>query len=241
MSGVRSGNEVAAAILESSGPAALPVGAWVEGGSLIRVGNAAVGSLRAANFGAVSSTNVAHGNTSPAAAGAQQYSGRLEAVAQGYKTDAPAGSVEVRAGWELRPVQGAAAPSAQVVVGTKVGAAAWVDRIILSTDGSLLWATDGGGSIGANGANRPDIIYAKTSVRASGAIFQNNCYAGAVRVSASVAASGEAGILAIGYGLGSPDSVAPTFANVPTGCTSQVWLTWNYNNKVTYIPGFQAP
>lgn len=228
-------------IRETSTPAALPVGAWVEGGALIRVGNAAAGSLRAANFGAVSSTNVAHGNTSPAAAGAQQFSGRSELVAQGYKTDAPAASVEVRAGWELRPAQGAAAPSAQCVFSTKIGAAAWVDRVILTDGGNLLWAADGGGNIGANAANRPDIIYAKTSIRAGGAIFTNNVYSGAFRCSASVAASGEAGILAIGYGLGSPDSVAPTFANVPTGCTSQVWLTFNYNNKPTYIPGFQAP
>lgn len=235
---------IASALTETSGPTVLPVGAWAEGGALVRIaGPSAVGSLRAANFGSTSATNVAHGNSTPAAVGAQQYSGRVESVASGWKTDATAGPVEVRCGWETRPVQGAAAPTFQHVFSAKIGAAAWTDRIILTDGGNLLWATDGVGDIGAASANRPNNVYAKTSVRSAGAVITNNIYAGCMRINSTVAATGggESGVLAIGYGLGTAGSGAPTFANVPDGYTACVWLTFNHNNKVTYVPGFQAP
>lgn len=44
----------------------------------------------------------------------------------------------------------------------------------VNSTGSLLWATDGGGSIGANGSQRPDVVYSRTALRTGGFLSVTN-------------------------------------------------------------------
>lgn len=74
-------------------------------------------------------------NTTDAAAGAQQYSPVDWHVGQGWKTNATAASQEVRMGWQVRPVQGAAAPSGAMHLLKQIAGGAISSVFNVDTDG----------------------------------------------------------------------------------------------------------
>lgn len=76
-------------------------------------------------------------NTTAAAAGAQQYSPRLHFTGQGWKTNATAASQSVDFINELRPVQGAANPTGNLVWAASVNGAAYSDLVTLTTAGDF--------------------------------------------------------------------------------------------------------
>jgi len=91
-------------------------------------------SVRTWGIGATSTQGECLENTTPAATGVQQYSPRREVAGKGWKTDATAASVDCRVGEEVRPVQGAAAPSFVYALMQKIGSASWGDLFTLTSD-----------------------------------------------------------------------------------------------------------
>lgn len=88
-------------------------------------------------IGATSTDGVVFENTNPAAAGAQQYSPRAKWIGQGWKTNATAASMEVDFVAELRPVQGAAAPTGKWVLSGQVAGGGYIDALIVDTSGNI--------------------------------------------------------------------------------------------------------
>ncbi len=76
-------------------------------------------------------------NSTAAAAGAQQYSPGISQIGQGWKTDATAGSQPIEVRRELRPAQGAAAPTYSYVLMGRVNNGAWVDLLTTTSTGGL--------------------------------------------------------------------------------------------------------
>ena len=81
-------------------------------------------------------------NSTAAAAGAQQASGSVWQAAQGWKTDATAASVECLYHSEVLPIQGAAAPTAELQWYGKIGGGADT-RLMALNSGGRLEATGG--------------------------------------------------------------------------------------------------
>lgn len=76
-------------------------------------------------IGTTSETGLIVENTTAAAAGAQQYSPMLCQEGQGWKTDATAGSQSVEFCWEVQPVQGTSAPTANYILKRSINGGAF--------------------------------------------------------------------------------------------------------------------
>jgi hypothetical protein len=72
-----------------------------------------------------------------AAAGQQQYSGRLRFSGQGWKTTATAASQQVDLIMELRSVQGTANPSSLFAIATQINSGGYTDRLTLDNLGNF--------------------------------------------------------------------------------------------------------
>ncbi len=94
-------------------------------------------------------------NTTAAAAGAQQWS-TIRTSASGWKTDATAGPITVLFDACLETIQGTAAPTSILRMGTKVGAAAQIDNLLLFSSGGV-----GLGGAADPGAGNLGILAAK--------------------------------------------------------------------------------
>lgn len=94
----------------------------------------------ALNLGTTTTAGVTLTNTTAAAAGAQQYSPGLSQIGQGWKTDATAASQPVETRWELRPVEGAAAPTYTVALTGRINNGAWTDLITSTSGGTVTTA-----------------------------------------------------------------------------------------------------
>ena len=68
-------------------------------------------------------------NNTAAATGVQQYSPGLSFIGQGWKTNATAASQSVEVRSELRPVEGAAAPTGYLAIARRVNEGAWGDVV----------------------------------------------------------------------------------------------------------------
>lgn len=88
-------------------------------------------------LGTTTTAGVTLQNTTAAAAGAQQYSPGLSFIGRGWKTNATAASQPVETRFELRPVQGAAAPTYTFALLGRVNVGAWGDLLTVSSSGSL--------------------------------------------------------------------------------------------------------
>jgi len=95
-------------------------------------------------------------NNTAAAAGAQQYSPMLCQEGQGWKTDATAGSQSVEFCWEVQPVQGTSAPTANYILKRSINGGAF------STVGTF---TSGGQFITPNGSAANPAIQLGSPVR----------------------------------------------------------------------------
>jgi len=96
-------------------------------------------------IGTTNATGIELTNTTAAANGAQQQSPDLLFTAQGYKTNATAGSQSVQFRHFLLPVQGAANPSSSYFIQTSVNGGAWSTRLQLDSGNN--WVL---GTVGAN-------------------------------------------------------------------------------------------
>lgn len=73
-------------------------------------------------------------NATQAAAGAQQISPGLRLHGHGYKTNAPAGSVNVDFQIDVLPVEGATAPTANLRFRSKIGAGVYADKFVVKSN-----------------------------------------------------------------------------------------------------------
>lgn len=94
------------------------------------------------SIGATSNDGIILQNTTAAAPGAQQYSPRLRLTGQGWKTNATAASQAVDWIAEVRPVQGAASPTANLALLYQVNGGGFTDAI---STGQIL--VNGGASV----------------------------------------------------------------------------------------------
>ena len=76
-------------------------------------------------------------NTTAAAAGAQQYSPGLTLQGSGWKTDATAAAQNVAFQWQTRPVQAAAAPTADMVLWYSINGGAYGERFNINSIGAM--------------------------------------------------------------------------------------------------------
>jgi hypothetical protein len=90
--------------------------------------------------GATSTDGLALETTTAATAGAQKYSPRMRLKGKGWKTNATAASQDVDFAWEVRPVQGAAAPTGQLVWSAAINGGSYTDLFNV-TSGGVLTAT----------------------------------------------------------------------------------------------------
>jgi hypothetical protein len=72
---------------------------------------------------------------------------------------------------QVRPIQGAAAPTGRLYFSSAIDEGSLTDHWYLSSDGKLLWAVDGAGTIGASFGSRPSTVFVKTSVDVGDAMF----------------------------------------------------------------------
>jgi len=100
-------------------------------------------------------------NTTAAAAGAQQYSPLVRRRANGWKTDATAASQAVEFADQVRPVQGAAAPTGALHWLSQIDGGGWTSRMNLDSAGVLTVSGDtdtthvfGRNKIGSTGGDR---------------------------------------------------------------------------------------
>jgi hypothetical protein len=87
-------------------------------------------------------------NTTAATVGVQQFSPRLRLTGQGWKTTATAGSQTVDFAIETQPVQGAANPTANLVIKSQINAAGYNSVALITKDGYFL-----GGMLTGGGAS----------------------------------------------------------------------------------------
>lgn len=94
-------------------------------------------------IGATPSSGFILTNTTAAAAGAQQYSPAIQLHGSGWKTDATAGAQDVD--WRVYsvPVQGAAAPTANVLFDYSVNGGAYANKMTLTSASKLSFAAGG--------------------------------------------------------------------------------------------------
>ena len=85
-------------------------------------------------------------NQTAAALGAQQYSPRFSQIGQGFATSTTA-SMPVELGWEVRPVQGAAAPSYEYYLTGRVNQGAWSTLVYTNNSGD--WIASGNIAVAA--------------------------------------------------------------------------------------------
>jgi len=118
--------------------------------------------LQRTGLGTTTKAGIPLENPTAAAAGAQQYSPGLSLIGQGWKTDATAASQPVEARFELRPVQGAAAPTYLFALMGRVNAGTWSNVLTVTSDGDVtsLARLFSGGSIRLPNAN---VVYWATS------------------------------------------------------------------------------
>jgi hypothetical protein len=88
-------------------------------------------------IGAVSTNGFVLRNTTPAAAGAQQYSPRILLEGQGWKTNATAASESVRFAFEVQPVQSTADPIGNLAFLVSVNNGAFVNAVTFSKSGDV--------------------------------------------------------------------------------------------------------
>ena len=86
---------------------------------------------------AVSADGLVLATTTPATVGAQKYSPRMRMRGFGWKTDATAASQAVDFAFEVRPVQGAAAPTGNLVWGSAINGGSYSDLMSLSSGAFL--------------------------------------------------------------------------------------------------------
>jgi hypothetical protein len=95
-------------------------------------------------------------NTTSAANNSQQYSPRLHFTGQGWKTNATAASQTVDFIEEVRPVQGAASPTGNLVWAAQVNAGGYSDLMTLTS----------GGNLGIGTTSPGDLLHVNGSVKA---------------------------------------------------------------------------
>ena len=120
----------------------------IHGGVFDVTGAGAIDAAGTASFfgtaiGATSTDRIILANLAPAAAGAQQWSPRVQWLGYGWKTNATAASQQVNFIAELQTVQGTAAPSGELVFSSQVNAGGYVPVLSLG----------GGVAIGASTAD----------------------------------------------------------------------------------------
>jgi hypothetical protein len=135
-------------------------------------------------IGATTTAGYTLQNPTAAAAAAQQYSPGFSQIGQGWKTDATAASQPVEVRWELRPVQGAAAPTYNYAVMGRINNAAWLDLYSITSTGvsSTASSIQTSGNLVANAGNvnagAGNDIYFNTRMRftsaADGVVAQTN-------------------------------------------------------------------
>ena len=91
-----------------------------------------VATLTRTSVGTTSADGLVLTNTTAAAAGAQQYSPRLRLTGQGWKTNATAASQTVDWIIENQPVQGAAAPTTNLIIASQINAGGYTTQLQLS-------------------------------------------------------------------------------------------------------------
>lgn len=147
-----------------------PWAVWVDSGN-VRVD----GYL--ANYQASVGTGQTFGHTieniTDAGAGAQQYSPVLNMRGRGWKTDATAASQPVDFAMQVQPVQGAAAPSGNFIIYSRINAGSWTEVFKVNSDGTNNGITTYGSStfqrnnVGTNQAT--SIILYNATAAAAGA------------------------------------------------------------------------
>lgn len=113
------------------------------------------------NIGAVSTDGFVLQNTQAAAVGAQQYSPRVHWIGSGWKTDATAGAQTIDWIAEIRPIQGTAAPNANLVFSTQVAGGGYTTII----------------TFGLNGGGNSQLYFNSPSNKATNLVYQNNAAA----------------------------------------------------------------
>lgn len=93
-------------------------------------------------------------NATAATAANQRYSPRLRLTGNGWKTTATAGSQVVDFMAEVRPIQGAANPTAQFVIASQINAGGFTDRLTLDSGGNIYFgASASAGFISSSNGN----------------------------------------------------------------------------------------
>lgn len=108
-------------------------------------------------IGSTSTSGLTLQNTTAAANGAQQYSPSINLIGQGWKTNATAASQPVEFRAEVRPVQGAAAPTGLLTFSSRINAGSWSDLVFLGSDGML--------SFGGSSSSFPGLIRNSNQLR----------------------------------------------------------------------------
>jgi hypothetical protein len=146
-------------------------------------------------------------NESAAIDGLQQWSPSIYFF--GYAWETTVGSSDfVTFRMENQTVQGANA-SGKFTIGAGINTFTTTDLFQFTSDGDFFWAADGGGDIGAIGANRPANVHASTLVSAPTVSAVNVSATGDVTSSAGYLASSNARIYggqAFGVGIGVTDT-----------------------------------
>lgn len=163
-------------------------------------------------------------NTTAAAAGAQQYSSALKFTAQGWKTNATAGSRQCDGMIQMVTVQGTANPEARIDFSTQVNGGGWLTTMsIRSDDGVYGTSFVGNGAAGQvhfytpNGQIRSD--YAGSGIVAQAGTVQS--LDGFDRVSAGKLVVGPSTATSIAIGK----AQAPTFISSPSSVPADGSLT----------------
>lgn len=104
-------------------------------------------------------------NTTAAAAGAQQYSPLVSLIGQGWKTNSTAASQAVEFALQVRPVQGAAAPSGALHLLSQINAGGYASRWSLDTAGAVIQTMNGITSIGVRGGTLANATAAAAGVQ----------------------------------------------------------------------------
>lgn len=130
-----------------------------------------VGRMRA-NAGVIGTTTTPGAsleNTAAATAGQQQFSPGSDLLGAGWATNSGGASQPVQTRWELRPVQGAAAPTFNLVLMGRINNSVWTDLVTLGSDGSMTLAGDSNlGNVFAGGVVRSG---ANKNVQSQGDMF----------------------------------------------------------------------
>lgn len=106
--------------------------------------------------GASSTDGLALETTTAATVGAQKRSPRMRLKGKGWKTNATAASQDVDFAWEVRPVQGTAAPTGSLLWAAAINGGAYSDIAELTSAGGFIASTylGVGASVPASGAVR---------------------------------------------------------------------------------------